>query len=93
MRITVKVDCHDGQPVRIFGIKQDITEERMLLDRTRYLAEYDSLTGLLNRGRFQSHLEEFDQTDGGGTPYSALILIDIDHFKEINDTHGHSTGD
>lgn len=93
MRITAKVDSHNGVPIRIFGIKQDITEERMLLDRTRYLAEYDSLTGLLNRGRFQSHLDEFDHLDGGRSPYSALILIDIDHFKEINDTHGHSTGD
>lgn len=93
MRITAKVDCRDGKPVRIFGIKQDITEERALLDRTRYLAEYDSLTGLLNRRRFQSHLEEFDRADAVKLPYSALVLIDIDHFKQINDTHGHSTGD
>lgn len=93
MRITAKVDCHEGQPIRIFGIKQDITEERVLLDRTRYLAEYDSLTGLLNRGRFQSHLEEFDQARSADLPYSALMLIDIDHFKDINDTHGHSIGD
>lgn len=93
MRITAKVDCRDGKAVRIFGIKQDITEERTLLDRTRYLAEYDSLTGLINRGRFQSHMEEFERVSGTDLPYSALVLIDIDHFKQINDTHGHSTGD
>lgn len=93
MRITAKVECADGRAVRIFGIKQDVTEERMLLDRTRYLAEYDTLTGLGNRGQFQARLSEIDMARTSSAPYSALVLIDIDHFKAINDTFGHSVGD
>jgi diguanylate cyclase (GGDEF)-like protein len=93
MRITAKVECADGRAVRIFGIKQDVTEERVLLDRTRYLAEYDTLTGLANRGQFQARLSEIDLVQSEVVPYSALVLIDIDHFKAINDTFGHSVGD
>lgn len=93
MRITAKVECADGRAVRIFGIKQDVTEERVLLDRTRYLAEYDALTGLANRGQFQARLNDIDLVRTVTVPYSALVLIDIDHFKAINDTYGHSVGD
>ena len=89
IRITATVECENGVPVRIFGMKQDITEEKILWDRTRYLAEFDSMTGLANRSQFQSRLSELGHADAIG----ALLLVDLDGFKKINDTFGHAVGD
>ena len=58
--------------------------------RYRIAAETDSLTGLANRGRYFDHVEEALVR---GRDCGALILFDIDHFKSINDTHGHPAGD
>lgn len=61
------------------------------LQQSDYLAKHDSLTGLLNRRAFQSKLQELRQEQ----PEAAisLILVDLDHFKKINDSFGHETGD
>lgn len=83
IRLTATVECENRVPVRIFGMKQDITEERLLLERTRYLAEFDVMTGLANRSQFQARLA------GAGV----LMLVDLDGFKQINDTYGHAVGD
>jgi diguanylate cyclase (GGDEF)-like protein len=85
MRLTANVECKNGVAVRLFGMKQDITTERDLLDQLRRLAETDLLTGLANRGVLQARLE--------AVAPSALLLIDLDEFKQINDTFGHSAGD
>lgn len=93
MRITATVECENGVPVRIFGMKQDITEEKNMIDRTRYLANFDQMTGLANRAQFQSRFAAFcDDTPDDGTT-TALVLIDLDGFKAVNDTHGHAAGD
>ncbi|MGX7873948.1 diguanylate cyclase domain-containing protein [Mesorhizobium sp. ORM6] len=89
IRITATVECEAGMPVRIFGMKQDITEEKILSDRMRYLAEFDAMTGLANRARFQARLAHADE----GRPLGALLLIDLDGFKAVNDTFGHVVGD
>jgi diguanylate cyclase (GGDEF)-like protein len=93
MRITASVECEGDVPVRIFGIKQDITEAKLLLDRTRYLAEFDLMTGLANRAQFQSRLAAFSTAHAQPGSGAALMLIDLDGFKAVNDTFGHSTGD
>ena len=94
LRINAVVECEGGAPLRIFGMKQDITEERLLLERTRYLAEYDAMTGVANRSLFQSRLSAFDAAgDAGETTGGALILVDLDGFKQVNDTFGHPAGD
>lgn len=89
IRITATVECEEGVPVRIFGMKQDITEEKILSDRMRYLAEFDAMTGLANRARFQARLAQVDES----RPLGALLLIDLDGFKAVNDTFGHVVGD
>ncbi|UTV29249.1 GGDEF domain-containing protein [Photobacterium atrarenae] len=59
----------------------------------KYLAETDSLTGLLNRRAFSQNAQTIlDDTQDSKTSIS-LILLDIDHFKQVNDNHGHLTGD
>lgn len=67
----------------------------MFLNQSRLAlsASIDGLTGLWNRARIdQFFAEEVARAERYGTPFS-LILIDIDHFKSVNDTHGHTTGD
>lgn len=66
-----------------------------LLLRLYRQATHDALTGLLNRGAMERRLAEMDREavrTGKSVPY-ALLMMDIDHFKRVNDTHGHSVGD
>lgn len=92
MRITATVDGIDGRARRIFGMKQNITQEKLMAERTRLLAETDALTGLANRAMFQSRLDDMHGRLGA-TPIGALLLVDLDHFKMVNDELGHALGD
>ena len=66
---------------------------RRLVTRLADLATHDSLTGALNRGAFEQRLEaELARTDRVAAP-CALVVLDVDHFKRINDTQGHAGGD
>ncbi len=75
------------------GIIQDITELKEAEDKIRHLAFYDNLTGLANRSLFREHwLRLLPQTERNRKKM-AVLFIDLDHFKHINDTMGHSSGD
>ncbi len=74
--------------------QQREAEARRSADQLRHLAEHDQLTGLVNRGAFDElvrlRLEECAAT---GEPAGALFVLDVDHFKKVNDTFGHHVGD
>jgi diguanylate cyclase (GGDEF)-like protein len=90
MRLTADVVCEGRRPVQLYGLKQDITEERARWETMRRQAEQDPLTGLASRRVFQSR---FLDCDRALAPPGALILFDVDGFKEINDRYGHAAGD
>jgi diguanylate cyclase (GGDEF)-like protein/PAS domain S-box-containing protein len=72
---------------------QDVTESLKLTDQLEYQASYDELTGLLNRRAFEAQLQRaWDMGKNVRTP-SHLMFMDLDQFKVVNDTSGHSAGD
>ena len=92
MRLMADVAFEHGRPVRIFGAKQDIAYEKELWERLRQLAECDPLTGLANRGVFEERCHKLSKNDFSEVSIAALALIDLDHFKAINDRLGHAAG-
>ncbi|MES1264151.1 MAG: PAS domain-containing protein, partial [Variovorax sp.] len=73
------------------GVAQDITEHREEAVRLLSLSQRDPLTGLLNRSGFEDFMRR--QVDGAGADSLGLLYIDLDHFKPVNDRHGHAVGD
>ncbi|MBI1685928.1 EAL domain-containing protein [Caulobacter hibisci] len=72
---------------------RDLRERRSAEEKIRYLAEHDGLTGLPNRNSLQTRLAAaLDRVEASGESLS-LVCIDLDHFKEANDLHGHLAGD
>ncbi len=72
---------------------EDVSEEHALREQLLYAATHDDLTGLLNRTGFHSvydHVVERDRSSAGA---AALVFVDLDDFKEVNDRHGHEVGD
>jgi diguanylate cyclase (GGDEF)-like protein/PAS domain S-box-containing protein len=83
----------NGRLLEIEGMIIDITERKAAEDKISLLARTDSLTDLANRGTFIERLRlSFAATKRGGNPF-AILYLDLDHFKTINDTLGHQTGD
>lgn len=79
--------------LQIVGILSDFTELRSAQDALRRLAHYDPLTGLPNRLLLLDRLEHALSRARRGTTRVAVMFIDLDHFKRINDTRGHAIGD
>ena len=83
----------DGHPLHCITQTEDISERKRLEAALRHLADHDPLTDVWNRRRFQAELQyQVDRCQRYGES-AALLLIDLDRFKTINDTHGHAAGD
>ncbi|MGH8207353.1 MAG: bifunctional diguanylate cyclase/phosphodiesterase [Steroidobacteraceae bacterium] len=83
----------DGRLVEIEGILSDITERRAAQDKIALLARTDALTGLANRSTFGDRLRQAFAASQRGAHGFAVLYLDLDRFKEINDTLGHHAGD
>ena len=83
----------DGQVRGIYSVSIDITDMKMMEHRLTRLASFDHLTGLPNRHHFEQSLDAALARARRSTRPLALLIIDVDHFKDINDSMGHAAGD
>jgi len=82
-----------GQPIGLIGYFMDITERKQAQEKIHYLAYYDALTGLPNRTLFMKLVDQSLVAVNRNGSHSALLFIDLNRFKPINDTLGHAIGD
>ena len=96
-RVFVEVRTHlvadDGEPPHIEGLARDVTQRHLLEERLRYEGIHDALTGLPNRTLLLDRLARALEQRGTGHAAVAVMLLDINEFKLVNDDLGHAAGD
>ena len=80
----------DGGAVQVEGVLTDVTERRRAEEELRHRAEHDELTGLANRRRFA---DELHRRRAREDPAGAVVIVDVDDLKYVNDSLGHAAGD
>jgi diguanylate cyclase (GGDEF)-like protein/PAS domain S-box-containing protein len=81
----------DGSPAGTLHMVSDITDRKRMEEQLERLALYDALTGLPNRGLVVNRIEHC--LEGRGSDPTAVIFLDVDNFKDVNDSLGHTAGD
>ena len=87
------LNTQEGERIGFVLVIQDVTESRKLLRQLSYSATHDALTGLPNRSSFESQLKGLLKLLPGSHQSHALVMLDLDFFKAVNDSAGHAAGD
>ncbi|MGH2862809.1 MAG: sensor domain-containing diguanylate cyclase [Solirubrobacteraceae bacterium] len=87
------ITAPDGSPLHLVAQIQNIGERRAHLEQLRHMADHDPLTSLLNRRSFSRELSAHIARSQRYGVSGALLMLDLDNFKQHNDTHGHGAGD
>jgi diguanylate cyclase (GGDEF)-like protein len=82
-----------GHHCGFLKIVRDVSDRHLIEEELFHAANTDALTGLSNRASFHEHLHEWAVAGARAAKTIVLHLIDLDHFKEINDSFGHQSGD
>lgn len=82
-----------GEIIGYHGITRDINERKQLEEQVRQLAFHDTLTRLANRRLLLEHLDQAMSASRRSHRHGAVVFLDLDNFKSLNDTHGHGVGD
>ena len=82
-----------GAIIGYYGVTREITERKNMQDQVRQLAFFDPLTLLPNRRMLDDRLKQTMAASNRSRHYGALMFLDLDNFKPLNDAHGHETGD
>ncbi len=83
----------EGRPDVSIGIIRNIDEMKQKTEALKHKAERDSLTGLYNHAALRAQIDNYLEEGGGKEKINALVVIDLDDFKMVNDTYGHRFGD
>ncbi|WP_262297262.1 bifunctional diguanylate cyclase/phosphodiesterase [Microvirga sesbaniae] len=83
----------DGTVIRWYGTVEDIHDRKLTEETLRWAAHHDDLTGLANRRLFRERLQQALDGTSGPSRATGLLVMDLDHLKQINDRFGHDAGD
>ena len=83
----------EGRVTRVVVVSHDITERKQMEDQVRQMAFHDALTRLPNRRLFADRLTQVEAATSRSGYYGAVMFLDLDNFKPLNDSHGHDVGD